>query len=139
MSPNQKRLKFVCFAIMFVGLLEILAGAFLISGSPLAAGMRIPVGDAAYDGMIAAEVLGAVGVVAGVYCLCVGASGARVANSPRKIGAFRTLDIVLVLVAVVEFALGVMSGQLPWVEALIAILGIVALLSANAAHNELLD
>ena len=140
MSPNQKRFKIVSILILFVALLQVIGGVFLLVSSPLAAGMRISLGgDAAYDGTIAAEGIGVLALVVGLYCLVVGVTGARAANSPRSTGKFNVLAVVMVLASLVQVGLGVMSAQIGWVEVLLALLGILALVFGSKAHNEALD
>ena len=95
MSPNQKRFKIVSLVIMLVALVQVVGGVLLLLGSPLVAGLRIDLGgDASYDGVIAAEVLGVLALVVGLYCFAVGVTGARAANSPRSIGKFNVLAVV---------------------------------------------
>ncbi len=140
MTPNQKRFKIFSILILFVALLQVIGGIFLLVGSPLAAGMRISLGgEAVYDGAIAAEVIGVLALVVGLYCLIVGVTGARAANSPRSTGKFNVLAIVMVLASLVQVGLGVTTGQVGWVEVLLAVLGILALVFGSKAHNEALD
>ena len=140
MTPNQKRFKIVSILILFIALLQVIGGVFLLVSSPLAAGMRVSLGgEAGYDGAIAAEVFGVLALVVGLYCLAVGVTGARAANSPRNTGKFNVLAVVMVIASLVQVVLGIMSGQLGWVEALLALLGILAIVFGSKAHNEALD
>ena len=140
MTPNQKRFKIVSILILFIALLQVIGGVFLLVSSPLAAGMRVSLGgEAGYDGAIAAEVFGVLALVVGLYCLAVGVTGARAANSPRNTGKFNVLAVVMVIASLVQVVLGIMSGQLGWVEALLVLLGILAIVFGSKAHNEALD
>ena len=138
MSANQKKLKLFSFGIMGFALLHFIGGIFLLVASPLAAGMRFEVAGDMTDGVIASEVLGIVALIVGLYCLIVGVSGARAANKPRNVGAFKKLDFVLILVAVIEFGLGLSTGQVSWAELAIAVLGICAYAYAVKANEEAL-
>lgn len=140
MSASQKRFKIVSILILFVALLQVIGGVFLLVSSPLAAGMRVSLGgESIYDGAIAAEVFGVLALVVGLYCLVVGATGARAANHPRSVGKFNVLAAVMVVASLVQVVLGVMSGQLGWLEVVLALLGILALVFGGQAHNEALD
>ena len=140
MSPHQKRFKIVSLVILFVALVEVVCGVLLLLGSPLAAGIRVSLGDgASYDGAIAAEVLGVLAVVVGLYCLIVGVTGARAANSPRNVGKFNALCAVMLIASLVQVGLGVTTGQVGWLEVLLALLGVLGLVFASKAHNEALD
>lgn len=140
MSPNQKRFKIVSLIILLVSLIQVVGGVLLLLGSPLVAGLRVSLdGGTSYDGAIAAEVLGVLAVVVGLYCLIVGTTGARVANSPRNIGKFNALCAVMVIASLVQVGLGVSTGQIGWVEVLLALLGILGLVFANKAHGEAID
>ena len=140
MTPSQKRFKIVSILILFVALLQVIGGVFLLVGSPLAAGMRVSLGgEAGYDGAIAAEVIGVLALVVGLYCLVVGVTGARAANSPRNTGKFNVLAVVMVVASLVQVILGVTSGQVGWAEVILVILGVLALVFGSKAHNEALD
>ena len=140
MTPSQKRFKIVSILILFVALLQVVGGVFLLVSSPLAAGMRVSLGgDAAYDGAIAAEVIGVLALVVGLYCFAVGVTGARAANNPRATGKFNMLAVVMVLASLVQVGLGVTTGQVGWVEVLLAVLGVIAIVFGSKAHSEALD
>ena len=140
MSPNQKRFKIVSLVILLVALVQVVGGVLLLLGSPLVAGLRIDLGgDASYDGAIAAEVLGVLALVVGLYCFAVGVTGARAANSPRSVGKFNVLAVVMLIASLVQVALGVSGGQVGWVEVLLAVLAVLGLVFAGKAHNEAID
>ena len=140
MSPNQKSFKIVSLVILLVSLIQVVGGVLLLLGSPLVAGLRVSLdGGTSYDGAIAAEVLGVLAIVVGLYCLIVGATGARVANRPRSIGKFNALCTVMVIASLVQVGLGVFIGQIGWVEVLLALLGILGLVFASKAHGEAID
>ncbi len=139
MSPNQKRFKIVSLVILLVSLVQVVGGVLLLLGSPLAAGLRVSVGEATHDGALAAEVLGVLSLVVGLYCLAVGVTGARAANSPRSVGKFNVLAAVMLVASVVQVVLGVMSAQVGWVEVLLALLAVLGLVFANRAHDEAID
>ena len=139
MSPNQRRFKIVSLLILLVSVVQVVGGVLLLLGSPLAAGLRVGVGDASYDGVIAAEVLGVRALVVGLYCFAVGVTGARAANSPRSIGKFNVLAVVMLIASLVQVGLGVTSGQVGWVEVLLAVLAVLGLVFASRAHAEAVD
>lgn len=138
MSHNQKMLKVFSFGIMGFSLLHLIGGIFLLVASPLAAGMRFEVAGDMTDGVIAAEVLGVVAIVVGLYCLIVGVMGARSANKPRNVGGFKRLDLVLILASVIEFGMSISTGTFSWSELALAVLGICAFAFAVKANEEAL-
>ena len=138
MSTNQKRLKLLSLALMALGIVGIVGGVLVLTGSPAAAVVRPSVGTAA-AWAAPAEVVGVVALVVGVFSLAVGVFGARAANNPRRVGAFRTLDVVLVVAALAELALGAGAGQLAWIELLLALVGAAAFAFAGRANREALD
>ncbi|WP_455136321.1 hypothetical protein [Thermophilibacter sp.] len=140
MSKLQKRLKAYSIGIMGFGLLDILAGVFMMVASPFAAGLTFTIAGDPADGSDAAVILGAVGAVIGLYCIVVGVLGARVANNPRKLGAFKWLDLLLVVTVFVEFCTGLLNGgQISWVEPALFVLGVLAYVNAVKANEEALD
>lgn len=139
MSTNQKRLKVFSLALMALGILAVVGGVLVLTSSPMASVLRVPVAGAATSGTISTEVIGVLALVVGVYCLAVGVLGARAANNPRRVGAFRTLDVVLVVVTLAEVGLGALAGQVSWVEVVLAVLGVGAFVYAGRANREALD
>lgn len=140
MSTLQKRLKVFSLGIMGFGLLDILAGVFMIVASPLAAGMTFVVAGDPADGADAALILGIAGVLIGLYCVVVGVLGARTANRPRDITAFKRLDLLLIVAVFVEFCAGLLNGgQISWVEPILFVLGVGAYLYAVKANEEALN
>lgn len=136
MSPNQKNLKLASFALMIVALVGIVGGALLFASPALAGAFWVPV-DVTVG--VPVPVAGAAAVVAGALCLVAGASGARVANSPRDVSGLRALCAVLVVVGLASVLLGVLSGEAPWVSVLIVVLAVAEIVLADRASDEVKD
>ena len=145
MSQTQKMLKAFSLAIMGFGILDLIAGIFMVVAAPLAAGTSFEVAGELADGPDASVILGIVGIVVGVYCVVTGIVGARTANNPRNIGAFQRFDILLVLAVFIELVGAVLSGHLTtlqqasWADIALLVLGILASVYAVKANKEALD
>ena len=86
MSTNQKRLKVFSLALMALGILAVVGGVLVLTSSPMASVLRVPVAGAATSGTISTEVIGVLALVVGVYCLAVGVLGARARQQPAAGG-----------------------------------------------------
>lgn len=140
MSPNQKRFKIVSLLILLAALVQVVGGVLLLLGLPLAAAWRVGLGDGIVGGdAVASEVLGVLALVVGLYCLVVGVTGARAANSPRSTGKFTVLAAVMLAASLFQVGLGVVSGKVGWVDVLLAALAVLGLVFAARARAEAVD
>lgn len=140
MSPNQKRFKIVSLIILFAALVQVVGGVLLLLGSPLAAAWRVGLGEGLVGGdAVASEVLGVLALVVGLYCLVVGVTGARAANSPRSTGKFNVLAVVMLVASLFQVGLGVVSGNVGWLAVLLAALAVLGLVFAARARAEAVD
>ena len=141
MSPNQKRFKIVSLIILLAALVQVVGGVLLLLGSPLAAAWRVGLGEGLVGGdAVASEVLGVLAlVVVGLYCLVVGVTGARAANSPRSTGKFNVLAVVMLVASLFQVGLGVVSGNVGWLAVLLAALAVLGLVFAARARAEAVD
>ena len=140
MSPNQKRFKIVSLLILLAALVQVVGGVLLLLGSPLAAAWRVGLGGGLVGGdVVASEVLGVLALVVGLYCLVVGVTGARAANSPRSTGKFNVLAAVMLAASLFQVGLGVVSGRVGWVDVLLAALAVLGLFLAARARAEAVD
>lgn len=140
MSPNQKRFKIVSLIILLAALVQVVGGVLLLLGSPLAAAWRVGLGEGLVGGdAVASEVLGVLALVVGLYCLVVGVTGARAANSPRSTGKFNVLAVVMLVASLFQVGLGVVSGNVGWVDVLLAALAVLGLVFAARARAEAVD
>lgn len=138
MSALQKRFKLLSFALMGLGLLQVVVGVLVLVSSPGAGIFHVALTDSA-EGPLGAGVLGALALVVGVLGLAAGVVGARTANSPRDIHSFRVLDFVFVAIALVEIVLVGSGGALAWPELVLAILGLLGFIAAVKANEEALN
>ncbi len=140
MSPNQKRFKIVSLIILLVALVQVVGGVLLLLGSPLAAAWCVGLGEGLVGGdAVASEVLGVLALVVGLYCLVVGVTGARAANSPRSTGKFNVLAVVMLVASLFQVGLGVVSGNVGWLAVLLAALAVLGLVFAARARAEAVD
>ena len=140
MSPNQKRFKIVSLLILLAALVQVVGGVLLLLGLPLAAAWRVGLGGGIAGGdVVASEVLGVLALVVGLYCLVVGVTGARAANSPRSTGKFNVLAAVMLAASLFQVGLGVVSGKVGWVDVLLAVLAVLGIVFAARARAEAVD
>lgn len=140
MSPNQKRFKIVSLIILLAALVQVVGGVLLLLGSPLAAAWRVGLGEGLVGGdAVASEVLGVLALVVGLYCLVVGVTGARAANSLRSTGKFNVLAVVMLVASLFQVGLGVVSGNVGWLAVLLAALAVLGLVFAARARAEAVD
>lgn len=140
MSPNQKRFKIVSLIILLAALVQVVGGVLLLLCSPLAAAWRVGLGEGLVGGdAVASEVLGVLALVVGLYCLVVGVTGARAANSPRSTGKFNVLAVVMLVASLFQVGLGVVSGNVGWLAVLPAALAVLGLVFAARARAEAVD
>ena len=108
MSKERKLLKIICFLYILDAI------AFLIFGGIMFAGMAlldpadtVSVGGIDFNLQAWSIIFGVWGIVSGVFYLIYAGMGIRGANTPRKIGPFRVLSLVAVILALVGMLLGV--------------------------------
>ena len=94
MSAAQKHVKIVCFIILVLAVVSLVGGIFMIANS----------GSLDAEAKQAALSIGTVGIVDAVLDFIYVALGIRGANTPRKIGPFRVLSLIAVVLYVVSIA-----------------------------------
>ena len=94
MSAAQKHVKIVCFIILALAVVSLVGGIFMIANS----------GSLDAEAKQAALSIGTVGIVDAVIDFFFVFLGIRGANTPRKIGPFRVLSLIAVVLYVVSIA-----------------------------------
>lgn len=92
MSAAQKHVKIVCFIILALALISLVGGIFMIANS----------GSLDAEAKQAALSIGTVGIVDAVIDFVYVALGIRGANTPRKIGPFRVLSLISLVLYVIS-------------------------------------
>lgn len=92
MSAAQKHVKIVCFIILALALISLVGGIFMIANS----------GSLDAEAKQAALSIGTVGIVDAVIDFVYVALGIRGANTPRKIGPFRVLSLIALVLYVIS-------------------------------------
>lgn len=92
MSAAQKHVKIVCFIILALALVSLVGGIFMIANS----------GSLDAEAKQAALSIGTVGIVDAVIDFVYVALGIRGANTPRKIGPFRVLSLISLVLYVIS-------------------------------------
>lgn len=107
MSKERKLLKIVCLLYVLDAVACLVFGAIMLAGVALIGpDETVSVGGIDFGLQAWAAIFGIWGVVSGVFNLIFAGTGIRGANTPRKIGPFRALSVVAVLLAVVGLVLG---------------------------------
>ena len=108
MSKERKLLKIICFLYVLDAI------AFLAFGGIMLAGMglldpadTVVVGGSDFNLQAWSIIFGIWGLVSGVFYLIYAGAGIRGANTPRKIGPFRAMSLVAVVLAAIGMLLGV--------------------------------
>lgn len=92
MSAAQKHVKIVCFIILALALVSLVGGIFMIANS----------GSLDVEAKQTALSIGTVGIVDAVIDFVYVALGIRGANTPRKIGPFRVLSLISLVLYVIS-------------------------------------
>ena len=92
MSAAQKHVKIVCFIILALALVSLVGGIFMIANS----------GSLDAEAKQTALSIGTVGIVDAVIDFVYVALGIRGANTPRKIGPFRVLSLISLVLYVIS-------------------------------------
>ena len=108
MSKERKLLKIICFLYVLDAI------AFLAFGGIMLAGMglldpadTVVVGGIDFNLQAWSIIFGIWGLVSGVFYLIYAGAGIRGANTPRKIGPFRAMSLVAIVLAAIGMLLGV--------------------------------
>lgn len=136
MSQDRKSVKIICFIYLAAAVLYAVLGVMALAGAgSVDASMSVAVDGITLGLQTWAYILGAVLVATAVFYVVYAGAGIRGANNPRKIGQFRTLSIVAVVLAVINmfFAYGneemssltSPSGFLVYFSVALAVMGIV--------------
>lgn len=112
MSLARKILKVVGILVILSAVLEIAVGALLIGGSSLLAGQTVSDGGQAVDATTAALGLGIFVIAVACVEVAMGALAVRGANNPAKMGAFKVLATIGVLLTFAQLGMFAVTGQL---------------------------
>ena len=108
MSKERKLLKIICFLYVLDAIACLIFGGITLAGmGVLDASDVVTVGGIDFGLQAWALIFGIWGIVTGVFYLIFAGAGIRGANTPRKIGPFRVLSLVAVILALVGMLLGV--------------------------------
>ena len=115
MSKERKLLKIVCFLYILDALACLAFGGLILAGAgTLSASDVAVVGGYEFPLLPWAAAFGVWGIVCGVFYLIYAGAGIRGANTPRKIGPFRVMSIIALVLAVIGLPLQMFfsEGQL---------------------------
>ena len=108
MSKERKLLKIVCFLYILDALACLVFGGITLAGMGLLDPADVvSVGGIDFNLQAWAVIFGIWGIVSGVFYLIYAGAGIRGANTPRKIGPFRVMSLVAIILAVIGMLLGV--------------------------------
>lgn len=131
MSINCKIVKGLSWLSLLYGLFVIIVGILTLVGTDVA-------NLVSSDLQLAAQVMGVLMIVFGLFYMVTGFVGARGANRPSKLGPFIVLATIIAVVNLIELATMFVdpSGGTFWMPLLFAVVAIVAVVFASRAKNE---
>lgn len=139
MSASRMILKVICILLVIAALASIAVGSLMAAGSSLLSGQSIEIEGQAADPAQTARILGGLFAAGGILNLVVGILGIRGANDPRKIGPFKALAAIGVILCALRMGAFASQGQLAalgWSGAAETALVIACLVLAFAAGRQ---
>ncbi len=112
MSGARKALKVIAIIMIVLAALQIVLGAMIAFGASFMVGQQ----SATLEGVTvdvgsSLQGVGIMAVVSGIVSLIVGILGVRGANDPSKIGPFKVLAIIGLILCAIQFVMYVATGQ----------------------------
>ena len=108
MSKERKLLKIICFLYVLDAIAFLAFGGIMLGGMALLdPADAVVVGGIDFNLQAWSIIFGIWGIVSGVFYLIYAFAGIRGANTPRKIGPFRVMSLVAIVLAVIGMLLGV--------------------------------
>lgn len=112
MSSERKLLKVICLLYVLDALACLAFGGIVLAGMGLIdPAATVDVGGTAFALQPWALGFGVWGIAAGIYYLVFAMAGIKGANNPRKIGPFRAMAVVALVVALVGLPLSVIFSD----------------------------
>lgn len=116
MTGSQKALKVISIIVIILAVLCVLAGAALLIPNLAYVSADFPNVEGADRATVAAGaalmlVISGVLIVSGVIDLIVGILGLRGAKDPKKIGGFFAIAVIGLIIATINLAITLFSGQ----------------------------
>ena len=114
MSNSRKALKVLSILAIIFAAMQILLGGllFLGAGAGLMAGQVVETGTEVMDASSAAIYSGVSLVLVAVLSIVVGIFGLRAAKDPSKIGPYKVLAIIGLVIGIIQMLSFVISGQI---------------------------
>ena len=111
MTGARRAPKILSVFIIVLGALYLVMGGIVVVGAQQLAGTPVAVGDMTVDMALYASTAGWWSVVVGVVTLLMGLLGLRAANT-RKVGLFRALALIGLVMNLIGIGANVTTGQL---------------------------
>ena len=113
MSGARKALKVISVIMIVVAVLNILAGLMVVFGASFVVGQQ----SASIDGITvdvgtSLQAVGVMAAVSGIVSIIVGILGVRGANRPEKIGPFKVVSCIGLVLCVAQFLMYLATDQM---------------------------
>ena len=131
MSASRKVLKVIGILTIFAAVLQLIAGIVIIAGAGLMEGQTIEANGQIYDSAASVTIIGGFAVVLAVIDLIVGLLALRGAKDPAKVGPFKVIAIIGLVLCIAQMLMFALSGQIAsfgiggWVQLVVLILCVV--------------
>ena len=141
MSASRKVLKVIGFLTIFAAVLQLIAGIVIIAGSGLMEGQTIEVDGQIYESATSLVIIGAFAIVLAVIDLIVGMLALRGAKDPAKVGPFKVVAIIGLVLCIAQMLMFALSGQIAsfgiggWVQLIALILCVVLAFKVSGERN----
>lgn len=113
MSGARKALKVISIIMIVMAVLNAAAGLMAVFGASFVVGQEFAsIDDIRVDVGAALQAVGVMAVVSGVVSVLVGILGVRGANNPAKIGPFKVLACIGLVLCVAQFLMYFATDQM---------------------------
>lgn len=131
MSTSRKILKVIGIITIFAAVLQLIAGGVIIAGAGLMEGQTIEANGQIYDSATSVTIIRGFAIVLAVIDLIVGLLALRGAKDPAKVGPFKVVAVIGLLLCIAQMLMFAFSGQIAsfgiggWVQLIALILCVV--------------
>lgn len=113
MSGARKALKVMSILAIIMAAITAIFGAMIVFGASFMVGeTATEIDGTTVDVGIALQAIGMMALVSGIVSIIVGILGIRGANDPSKIGPFKVLAIIGLVLCIIQAAMFLFTGQI---------------------------
>ena len=141
MSASRTILKIIGIITILAAVLQLIAGIMIVAGAGLLEGQTIEASGQVVDAASGATILGGFAIVLAVIDLIVGLLALRGAKDPAKVGPFKVVAIIGLLLCIAQLIMFAVSGQIAsfgiggWVQLIALFLCVVLAFKVSGERN----